>query len=82
MREAFVRVTQRGEYAISWRLRIGTIDQLAADTHRVLGYRPTNPSSFLGLPIEVCPFGTPNELVTSDGAVELLATSKFEMVSG
>ena len=81
MREAFVRATQRGEYVISWRLRIGTIDQLAADTDRVLGYRPADPSSFLGLPIEVCPFGAPNELVTSEGVVGLLATPKRELVS-
>lgn len=81
MREAFVCATQRGEYVISWQLRIGTIDQLAEDTQRVLGYRPTNPISFLGLPIEVCPFGAPNLLVTSEGMVGLFATPKRELVS-
>lgn len=73
MREAFVRATQHGEYVISWRLRVGSIEQLAADTERVLGYRPTNLKSFLGLPIEVCPLDAPNELVTSEGATKLNA---------
>lgn len=74
MREAFVHATQHGEYVISWRLRVGSIEQLADDTERVLGYRPKGINSFLGLPIEVCPFDAPNELVTSEGTVRLIAT--------
>ena len=72
MRETFVQATQRGEYAISWRLRIGSIEQLADDTEQVLGYRPRNLNSFLGLAIEVCLFGEPNELVTSEGTIRLI----------
>ncbi len=80
MREAFVQATQRGEFAISWRLRIGFIEQLADDTERVLGYKPRNMSFFLGLPIEVCPFGTPNELVTSEGSVMVVPNAILETV--
>ena len=81
MREAFVHTTQRGEYVISWRLRIGSLEQLADDTERVLGYRPRTLDSFLGLPIDVCPFGAPNELVTSQGTVRIIGNAKFETVS-
>lgn len=81
MREAFVHATQHGEYVISWRLRVGSIEQLADDTERVLGYRPKGINSFLGLPIEVCPFDAPNELVTSKGTVRLTATSEFARAS-
>ena len=71
MREAFVQAGLRSEHTISWRLRVGYIEQLAEDTERVLGYKPKNLTSFLGLPIEVRPFGSPNELVTSVGPVAL-----------
>jgi len=71
MRDAFVQAGQRGEYTISWRLRIGSIQQLADDTERVLGYKPRVLNSFLGLPIDICPMGAPNELVTSAGFVIL-----------
>lgn len=71
LRDAFVQAGQRGEHTISWRLRIGSIQQLADDTERVLGYKPKALNSFLGLPIDVCPIGAPNELVTSIGAVTL-----------
>ena len=71
LRDAFAQAGQRGEHTISWRLRIGSIQQLADDTERVLGYRPRVLNSFLGLPIEICPIGAPNELVTSTGAVVL-----------
>ena len=81
MREAFVHATQRGEYVINWRLRIGSLEQLADDTERVLGYRPRNLDTFLGLAIEVCPFGAPNELVTSEGTVRLISNAKLETVS-
>lgn len=80
MREAFVQATQRGEFAISWRLRIGFIELLADDTERVLGYKPRNTTFFLGLPIEVCPFGTPNELVTSAGSVMVVPNAILETV--
>ena len=74
LRDAFVRAGQQGEHAISWRLRIGSIQQLADDTERVLGYKPRVVNSFLGLPIDICPIGAPNELVTSSGAVALTLT--------
>jgi hypothetical protein len=75
MREAFVQAALQGEHATGWRLRIGSIEQLAEDTERVLGYQPKSMTTFLGLPIEVCPFGQPNELVTSRGAVVLAQTA-------
>ena len=71
LRDAFVQAEQRGEHTIGWRLRIGSIQQLADDTERVLGYKPRTLNSFLGLPIDICPIGAPNELVTSTGAVVL-----------
>lgn len=71
LRDAFAQAGQRGEHTISWRLRIGSIQQLADDTERVLGYRPRVLNSFLGLPIEICPIGAPNELITSAGSVSL-----------
>ena len=74
LRDAFVRAGQQGEHTISWRLRIGSIQQLADDTERVLGYKPRVVNSFLGLPIDICPIGAPNELVTSSGAVALALT--------
>jgi hypothetical protein len=80
MREAFAQATQSGEHAISWRLRTGSIEHLAEDTERVLGYKPSKPNTFLGLPIEVCPFGEPNELVTSEGAVRVSSGGILEAV--
>lgn len=71
MREAFVQATLRGEHPTGWRLRIGSIEQLSEDTQHVLGYKPRQPTSFLGLPVEVCPYGEPNELVTSAGSIML-----------
>ncbi len=75
LRDAFVRAGQRGEVTISWRLRSGYVEQLAEDTRRVLGYKPAKLTSFLGLPIEICPFGAPNALVTSAGTVMLTETT-------
>lgn len=80
MREAFVHATQRGEHTTGWRLRIGSVEQLADDTKRVLGYRPKNIDSFLGLPIEVRPYGTLNELVTSAGNITMLSAASLESV--
>lgn len=80
MREAFVHAAQRGEHTTGWRLRIGSVEQLADDTKRVLGYRPKNIDSFLGLPIKVRPYGTANELVTSAGIVMLVSTASLETV--
>ena len=74
LRDAFVQAELRGEHTINWRLRIGSIQQLADDTERVLGYKPRVLNSFLGLPIDICPIGAPNELVTSSGAVALALT--------
>lgn len=74
LRDAFVQAGLRGEHAINWRLRIGSIQQLADDTERILGYKPRVLNSFLGLPIDICPMGAPNELVTSAGAVALSLT--------
>ena len=81
MREAFVQAGQRGEHTIGWRLRVGYIEQLAEDTERVLGYKPKQLTSFMGLPIEVHPFGTPNELVTSVGSAALPSTSVADGVT-
>jgi hypothetical protein len=80
MRNAFAQATQSGEHAIGWRLRIGSIEHLAEDTERVLGYKPSKPTTFLGLPIEVCPLGEPNELVTSEGTVTVFPNGILETV--
>lgn len=74
LRDAFVQAEQRGEHTISWRLCLGSIQQLADDTERVLGYKPRVIHSFLGLPIEICPLDAPNVLVTSVGFVALALT--------
>jgi hypothetical protein len=71
LRDEFSASVERGEYPVSWLLRVGSIELLALDTEVVLGYRPKRINEFMALPITVCPPGSANRLITATGVVAL-----------
>ncbi len=65
MRQLAAEAHERGEKYIEWVLRPEYVEELAADSRRVLGYKAPLPTSFLGAPIRLCGLDKPNHLVTS-----------------
>lgn len=69
LRTTFSRSVERGEYPTAWSLRLEFVELLQRDTYLVLGYKPEKVDSFLGLPIIICPAGSPDQLITETGSM-------------